>query len=939
MKNCFKKLRQIYGDMSLQSKFTFALMVTVTVPVLMIGIFFYNRLYDMVVSYTIRQEQDASAKTSPLIDDIVQEVTDTYDEITRMDFFQTLFHQPVNTTISSLSGSKEAEEFQAQIHEITRSDLITGVRIYVDLSNGSSPLFTSSTTGDIFAPVSSIRGTYWHGIFQGSHITELYAPSFYLGTQEQENYGDMAYIRAISLYFRGKSYPAYAAVYYSSKPLEDILSQNLSLDGSVSYIINERDALVASSDEALSGIYWLSYESIADSVMSSNNFIERTILDNKIYAGFYRISQPGWFMVTVLPSNPLIHQSNSLMMQYVLFYIIFMILALVLANMLARSITNRISSVITQMGQVRKGSLLPMPSPIYHDELGDLIDTYNFMTRKMDKLIADQGKAAEDLRIAEFNSLQAQINPHFLYNTMDMINWLAQQGRNTEVIDAVQNLSRFYRLTLSRKQSISTIAQEEEHVSIYVHLQNMRFHDGVSFVSDIPDELMEYPIPKLTLQPVIENAILHGILETDHKTGTIVLTGWMEEDDIVLLISDDGVGIPPEKLTNILTGNETSSSGGSHIAIYNTHRRLQILYGPRYGLTYSSEPGQGTEVQIRLPAQKEYQSPFVHNTASHGDDSLLSLAMVSSSGNSPAVLSVTPESLLEYSQKMTKDLYSNNIRNLHQIFRELPRNESFYILTHEVSSDFPNHTHDYFELSYLSSGSVINVIDGKEIYMEAGDLVMMNREAVHSLRFQQQNTLLINFCLKQNFFDRTLQAFYEDDNLISGFFRGRTGSKRNYIFFSLGHSLHAQSILTSIIQEYADNGFRLSFSLESYFLLLFTYLSQAKEFSYYGVDSRTHQMIQYILDHSLNQDQVEIASHFRLSTEELNQHLKKRTGRSLASFICEVRLDYAVRLLSNPELNIYQIAGECGYEDAEDFFDDFRKKFHISPMEYRKQFL
>ena len=149
----------------------------------------------------------------------------------------------------------------------------------------------------------------------------------------------------------------------------------------------------------------------------------------------------------------------------------------------------------------------------------------------------------------------------------------------------------------------------------------MRFHDSISFVSDIPDELMEYPIPKLTLQPVIENAILHGILETDHKSGTIVLTGWMENEDIVLLISDDGVGIPAEKLANLLTGNGTGSSGGTNIAVYNTHRRLQILYGPEYGLTYASEPGKGTEVQIRLPAQKEYQSPFIHNTVSDGEDS------------------------------------------------------------------------------------------------------------------------------------------------------------------------------------------------------------------------------------------------------------------------------------------------------------------------------
>ena len=386
-----------------------------------------------------------------------------------------------------------------------------------------------------------------------------------------------------------------------------MLKDNLKLTGSVSYIINDRNAVVATSDSSLSGIYLLDYDTIENSFMSSNNFIERNILDTTVYAGFYNIKQPGWFMVTVLPSGPLITQSNTIMIQYILMYLGFLIFALFLAHSMSHSITNRISSVIHQMSKVRKGTLSPMSSPQYHDEIGDLIDTYNYMTRKMDQLMTEQAKAAEELRIAEFHTLQAQINPHFLYNTMDMINWLAQQGRTDEVSLAVQKLSRFYKLTLSRKQSISTIASEAEHVSIYLQIQNMRYHNSISFVCDIPDELMEYQIPKLTLQPIIENSVLHGILETPSKTGTIVLTGWLEDSDIVLLISDDGVGIPPEKLQTLLLENSygiTSASSGTNIAVYNTHRRLQILYGNEYGLNYSSEFGKGTDVELRIPAIK-----------------------------------------------------------------------------------------------------------------------------------------------------------------------------------------------------------------------------------------------------------------------------------------------------------------------------------------------
>ena len=599
------RFQEWYGNLKLQSKFTLALTLIVVIPAILVAVFFYSQLYDMVVSNTIRKEQEISSKTAPLIEETVSRVTDAYEELASLAFFKTIFHNPVSTPLGELTHTQDAEDFRKMVNEIADKDPVNAIRIYLQTPASQNSLFVSENTRDTFLPMSSARGTYWYGIFQGSHVTELFCPPFYLGTKERDNCGDLAYIRKISINYYNNVYDAYVVLYYSSSAFEKILSDNLALSGSVSYIINDRNSTVASSNDSLSGIYWLDYESIQDAFMSSNNFVEQNILGETVYAGFYSITEPKWYMVTILPSQPLINQSNQIILQLLGIYLAILIFAIVLANFLARSITNRLSSVISQMKKVRQGPPVPMESPQAHDEIGDLIDTYNYMTRKMDELIQKQAKASEDLRIAEFNSLQAQINPHFLYNTMDMINWLALQGHTSEVSTAVQNLSRFYKLTLSRKKGISTIEREEEHVSIYISLQNMRYHDSIDFISDIPDELLEYQIPKLTLQPVVENAILHGILEKETKSGTIVLTGWLEDTDVVLLISDDGVGISPEKMSTILSGTGQSSSGGTNIAIYNTHRRLQILYGQKYGLTYTSTPGQGTEVQIRIPAKKE----------------------------------------------------------------------------------------------------------------------------------------------------------------------------------------------------------------------------------------------------------------------------------------------------------------------------------------------
>ena len=606
MRALWRRFKNGYLNLSLQTKFTIALISIVVVPAFLTVFLFYGRLYSMVVSNTIRQEQDASAKTAPLIERTMETILATTRNITGQNFFQELFYMPVSDSAEELATSNHAIDFKNALQRLTTDSIVTDVRIYVDFPDDLKELDTYPNTANILAPLSQAKGTYWYGIFQGNrNAQEMFCPSFYLGSREKKNYGDMAYICPLSLYYHSTAYKAYLAVYYSDDKLTSILSDNLSLEGSVSYIVNERDAIVATSDPSLSGIYQLDYDTIKASFMSSNNFIERNILDTKVYAGFYSISNTDWFMVTVLPSPPLIHESNRLMIQIALIYAVFLVLALIFANILAHSITGRLSSVIRQMQTVRHGPPTPMDSPSAHDEIGELIDTYNYMTRKMDELMKTQAKAAEDLRIAEFNSLQAQINPHFLYNTMDMINWMALQGQTDEISHAVQSLSRFYKLTLSRKKGISTIARELEHVTIYVQLQNMRYHDSIELITDIPDELSEYQIPKLTLQPVVENSILHGILEKESKSGTIVITGWMENENVVLLVSDDGVGIPPEILSTILSGNGNSQSGGTNIAVYNTHRRLQILYGNDYGLTYSSKPGEGTEVEIRFPAHRE----------------------------------------------------------------------------------------------------------------------------------------------------------------------------------------------------------------------------------------------------------------------------------------------------------------------------------------------
>jgi two-component system sensor histidine kinase YesM len=447
-----------------------------------------------------------------------------------------------------------------------------------------------------------VRGSYWHGIFTGSGVKELFCPSFYLGIRERNTLGDLAYMLPFYCTVNGKRIESFLCLYYSSDIIKSILTDISEEDGTVSYLITDRDALVTSTDDTLSGIYHFNYEDIYEYLFSSNNYMEKKILGEKVYLSFKNIQRPGWFLINVVPTSIITKETGKTLYRYFLMVLLILLACLFISTRFSSSLAERISSVISTMAEIRKGSLHPMEEPRIKDEIGDLISTYNYMTNKQKTLTENLQQTADELRIAEVNALQAQINPHFLYNTLDTIQWMAMTGKDKEVSDTVQKLSRFYRLTLGRDMTNTTIEKEIEHASIYVDLQNIRFDDAITFIVDIPEELKSLNIPRLTLQPIVENAILHGIREKESQEGCIVITGWDEEDDIYLLVSDDGVGIKEDFLPKILsTEGMNPSTKGTNIAIYNVHHRLQLLYGNDYGLSYTSRIGEGTEVMIHLP--------------------------------------------------------------------------------------------------------------------------------------------------------------------------------------------------------------------------------------------------------------------------------------------------------------------------------------------------
>lgn len=277
------------------------------------------------------------------------------------------------------------------------------------------------------------------------------------------------------------------------------------------------------------------------------------------------------------------------------------------------------------MKNVRSDNMAVVGPALGKDEIGVLQENFNYLMIRMDQLFQQSIEAKEAARKSELNVLQSQINPHFLYNTLDLINWTARRVGSAEISEITQMMAKFYRLTLRRGVEIVSLADELKHVSLYVGLQNKRFDNAIRLAVDVPEELSGCAALKLMLQPVVENSVLHGIMEKETLEGEIRITarrngGWLE-----ICVEDDGVGIMPETVEALNAGKY--SGGDNGIGVMNTATRIQNCFGAGAGLRFESEFGACTRVYIAIPcvAYREEMRGLTQIRITEGKDNDVSI--------------------------------------------------------------------------------------------------------------------------------------------------------------------------------------------------------------------------------------------------------------------------------------------------------------------------
>ena len=282
-----------------------------------------------------------------------------------------------------------------------------------------------------------------------------------------------------------------------------------------------------------------------------------------------------------------------------------LILIVLLSYYIPLSITRPIRKLSEVTDQVAKGDLAVRSDIRSGADVEMLSDSLNTMIDKINELFEQVKKEQIRLRKAEFELLQSQINPHFLYNTLDTIVWLAEAGEQKKVVSMVGSLSEFFRTSLNQGKDIISIREELQHVRSYLEIQQVRYQDILQYDIQVEEELYKYLIPKITIQPLVENALYHGI-KNKRGVGKIIISGKREEDHFRILIEDNGIGISEERLLQVRDGIKNKVLTGKDIyGLYNVNERIRLNFGEKYGIFIESTYGEGTVVSVILPYIKE----------------------------------------------------------------------------------------------------------------------------------------------------------------------------------------------------------------------------------------------------------------------------------------------------------------------------------------------
>ncbi len=381
--------------------------------------------------------------------------------------------------------------------------------------------------------------------------------------------------------------------------ISNLCDKNKIGDKGYVYIIDESGSIIYHPQQQLlhGG---LKTEKIEEVLEAKNNYF---ITDEGGESKLYTLStseDTGWTVVGVTYVSEVLEDFEITQMLYGIMALVLIVAVIIISNMVAKAITDPIGKLRRAMRLIEEGNFEEAEiKGLERNEIGILEKSLNNMNHKIQNLMEQNVYEQQQKRKSEMMALQSQINPHFLYNTLDSIIWMSAGGKNEEVVDMTSALAKLFRQSISNEKEQISIRDEIQYVRNYLVIQGMRYKDKLEYSFEVDPAMLEVKIIKFALQPLVENAIYHGLKYKEEK-GHLTIRGYIEGEKAIIEVIDDGVGMTEEALANVFKEKPTNYKSNG-VGTVNVQKRLQLYYGSDYGLSFRSAKGAGTIATVKIP--------------------------------------------------------------------------------------------------------------------------------------------------------------------------------------------------------------------------------------------------------------------------------------------------------------------------------------------------
>jgi multi-sensor signal transduction histidine kinase len=496
--------------------------------------------------------------------------------------------------------------------DISNDDIKKGMNlIYVNNDNMIDDIALISGKGELIESMPALRLKDNSNVLEKDFFKKSMAESEYINfsmphirdlfDRNESSYSWVISLsRAVEVTDEGKATQALLLINLNYMYFEEIFS-NVNLgNGGYVYLTNDRGDIIwhPKQNEIYSGRF---KEDNKYAATLKDGITVENLSGKNLTLNVRTIGYTGWKLVGVTPSAAL--GVDGIKFRFFVLFVadLFLFLLAMINAFISDKISNPIKSLDGSVREIESGNLDVEIVPSGSYEVEHLGKSIKNMLGRIKVLMSDLVAEHNAKRKSEFDTLQSQINPHFLYNTLDIIVWMIENENSDKAVNIVTALAKFFRISLSKGKNIITVKDEVEHVRNYLMIQNMRFKNRFEYSIDVDEKVLSYSSLKLMLQPLVENAIYHG-MEFMDGDGEIDVKVFKEDNSLYFTITDNGLGMSEDMVETLLSKDFVPSKKGSGIGVKNVNERIKLYFGSEYGLKVESEPDEGTKITIHLPA-------------------------------------------------------------------------------------------------------------------------------------------------------------------------------------------------------------------------------------------------------------------------------------------------------------------------------------------------